>query len=81
VIPKLNNNFKSNNGSNCHYFIAGMVEYLIVKINSGFWGNSDIDGSIYSVHIKEPVSKRPILADLSVGLKFQSSKYYMYSCG
>ena len=27
----------------------------------------------------EPVSKRPILANLCVGLKFQSSKYSMYS--
>jgi len=29
----------------------------------------------------EPVSKRPILANLRVGLKFQSSKYSMYSSG
>jgi hypothetical protein len=31
--------------------------------------------------ITEPVSKRPILANLCVGLKFQSSKYSMYSSG
>ena len=29
----------------------------------------------------EPVPKRPILANLCVKLKFQSSKYSMYSCG
>ncbi|MBU1056099.1 MAG: tyrosine-type recombinase/integrase [Proteobacteria bacterium] len=33
------------------------------------------------VRTTEPVSKRPILADLCVGFKFQSSKYLMYSCG
>ena len=29
----------------------------------------------------EPVSKRPTLANLCVGLKFQASKYSMYSSG
>jgi hypothetical protein len=30
---------------------------------------------------REPISKRPILANLFVALTFQSSKYSMYSCG
>ena len=30
---------------------------------------------------QEPISKRPLLRDLCVMLKFQSSKYEIYSCG
>jgi len=43
-------------------------------------GRATYSGTEFSSH-EETFEKRPLLANLGVRLKFQSSKYSIYSCG